>query len=208
VGERASGVQPEPRVRHNIPAREGAAFALRNGERLQIVDQTGKQTCALVAFRGDDPAEWLSTAHTREGLDAIMLGVGSLLASNRHTWLLRVEEDTVGRHDLLLPACSEQRYLNPYGLRFHANCQDNLLAALKEHGIAPAFLPDPVNLFMHVGILARGELAIREPLSEAQDSITFRALQDLVVALSACPQDQNATNAFNPTDILVRIYED
>ena len=29
---------------------------------------------------------------------------------------------------------------------------------------------------------------------------------DAVVAVSACPQDKNATNGFNPTDILIRVY--
>lgn len=197
-----------PRLSQNVEARHGAAFEVNNGERLQIIDQTGKQTCVLVAFKRDDHGEWLSPSHTRQGLDSIMLQVGSTLASNRHNWLLRVEEDTVGRHDLLIPACDEGRYLGYYGLRFHANCRDNLASALEPHGIPADRLPDPVNIFMHVGILARGELAIREPLSEAQDFIVFRALADLIVAVSACPQDQNATNAFNPTDILVRVFPD
>jgi uncharacterized protein YcgI (DUF1989 family) len=59
---------------------------------------------------------------------------------------------------------------------------------------------------MNVGLKARGEFEIREPLSERGDQVLLKAHMDCLVAVSACPQDQNACNAFNPTDILVRVY--
>ncbi|MDP9374389.1 MAG: urea carboxylase-associated family protein [Chloroflexota bacterium] len=196
-----------PRLTQLIEARSGTAFELREGERLQLVDQSGKQVAVVVAFKQDDHGEWLSPSHTREGLDAIMLTAGRSLVSNRRNGLLRLEEDTVGRHDLLVPACDQRRYLDYYGLPGHASCRDNLTAALAPYGIPYERIPDPVNIFMHVAILGRGELEFREPLSEPNDYVTFRALADLIVAISACPQDQNATNARNPTDLLVRIYD-
>ncbi len=196
-----------PRLTQLIEARSAAAFELRDGERLQIVDQAGKQVAALVASKRDDFEEWLSPAHTRDALDSIMLTAGRPLVSNRRNGLLWLVEDTVGRHDLLVPACDQRRYLDYHGLPGHASCRDNLAATLAPHGIAYERIPDPVNIFMHVAILGRGEIEFREPLSEPNDHVTFRALADLVVAISACPQDQNATNGRNPTDQLVRIFE-
>lgn len=197
---------PEPRIDRSIEGRAGAAFEVSEGERLLIRDWSGKQTCVLVAFKRDDPDEYLSTAHTREAIGSVMLQRGTTLVSNRRAWMLRLDEDTVGRHDLLLPACDGRRYRDYHGLPDHANCRDNLTDALAPHGIAADRLPDPVNLFMHVAILGRGELEVRPPLSESGDEVVFEALTDLIVAVSACPQDQNQTNGFNPTDLLVRVF--
>ena len=195
-----------PRLTQVVPARSGAAFEVRDNERLQILDQSGRQVGALAAIRHDDPNEWLSPSHTREAIGSIMLTTGAVLVSNRRGRLLQIEEDTVGRHDLLLPACDARRYLDHYGLQEHANCRDNLASALEPHGVPDDRLPDPVNIFGHVAVLGRGEIEIREPLSEANDYIVFRVLADLVVAVSACPQDRNNTNGYNPTDLLVRIF--
>lgn len=197
---------PSPRIDQNIEARTGAAFEVREGEQILIRDWSGKQTCTLVAFKRDDHDEYLSTANTREAMGSIMLRKGMTLISNRRGWLLRLDEDTVGRHDLIVPACSRQRYQEYYGLPDHANCRDNLRHALAPYGIGEDRIPDPVNVFMHVAILSKGELEARTPLSEPGDEVIFKALTDLIVAVSACPQDQDATNGFNPTDVLFRVF--
>jgi uncharacterized protein YcgI (DUF1989 family) len=197
-----------PRAMQSIAAKRGAAFEVREGERIQIVDQAGKQTAILVAFKKDDHSEWISTTHTSEGLGSIMLRLNGHIVSNRRNWMMRLEEDTVGRHDMLLPACDGRRYLDYYGLVDHPNCKDNLTTALAEFGIPYEPLPDPINLFMNVGILGDGAVEVREPLSEAGDFVVLRALTDLVVAISACPNDRNAQNEHTPTDLLVRIYAD
>lgn len=197
---------PSPRIDQNIEARTGATFEVREGEQILIRDWSGKQTCALVAFKRDDHDECLSTANTREAMGSIMLRKGMTLISNRRNWLLRLDEDTVGRHDLIMPACSRQRYREYYGLPDHANCRDNLRDALAPYGIAEDRIPDPVNIFMHMAILSKGELEARTPLSEPGDEVIFKALTDLIVAVSACPQDQDATNGFNPTDLLFRVF--
>lgn len=197
-----------PRTMQSIAARHGAAFEVREGERIQIVDQEGKQTAILVAFKKDDHSEWASTTHTSEGLGSIMLRLNGHIVSNRRNWMLRLEEDMVGRHDMLMPACNGRRYLDYYGLPDHANCQDNLTTALAEHGVPYDRLPDPFNFFMHVAILGDGTVEVREPLSEAGDFVVLRALTDLVVAISACPNERNAQNDRTPSDLLVRIYAD
>ncbi len=197
-----------PRAMQSIAARRGAAFEVREGERIQIVDQAGKQTAVLVVFKKDDHSEWASTTHTSEGLGSIMLRLNGHIVSNRRNWMLRLEEDTVGRHDLLMPACDGRRYLDYYGLPDHPNCKDNLTTALAEFGIPYEPLPDPFNLFMNVGVLGDGAVEVREPLSEANDFVVLRALTDLVVAVSACPNERNAQNDRTPSDLLVRIFAD
>ena len=199
---------PTPRAMQSIAARRGAAFEVREGERIQIIDLEGKQTAVLVAFKKDDHSEWVSTTHTSEGLGSIMLRLNGHIVSNRRNWMLRLEEDTVGRHDLLAPACDGRRYLDYYGLVDHPNCKDNLTTALAEFGVPYDALPDPINLFMNVGILGDGAVDVRTPLSEAGDFVVLRALTDLVVAISACPNERNAQNDHTPSELQVRIYAD
>ncbi len=195
-----------PRMVQELAARTGIAFEMNDNERLQIIDSRGKQVCALIAFARDNHDEYLSTSYTRAALACIMLEPNAVLLSNRRNPFFTLEEDTVGRHDLLLPACDARRYRETYGLEDHANCRDNFAAALEPYGITADRLPDPVNLFMHATILRRGQLEVREPLSQANDYVVLRSRTPLLVALSACPEDRNPTNGYNPTDLLVRVF--
>lgn len=195
--------QRAAQVRPTVPI----AFPIRAGQLLQITDVQGKQVAEMVAFNLNDVREYLSPAHTRAINNSLMLVQGMILYSNRRNPMMVLVEDTVGRHDILFPACDRRGYLDDYGIPDHPNCKDNFLLVLQEYGIEEDDLPDPVHWFMNVGILAKGRFEMREPLSERNDYVLLRALMDLIVAVSACPQDQNASNAFNPTDILVRVYD-
>ena len=52
------------------------------------------------------------------------------------------------------------------------------------------------------------EVDVREPLSEPGDFVVLRALTDLIVAVSACPNDRSPQNGRNPSDLLVRVFAD
>jgi len=123
-----------------------------------------------------------------------MLRLNAHIVSNRRNWMMRLEEDTVGRHDMIMPACDARRYLDYYGLPDHPNCRDNLAHALSEYGIPYDRVPDPFNFFMHTAILSKGEVEVRESLSEPSDFVVLRALTDLIVAVSSCPNDRSPQN--------------
>lgn len=186
---------------------EGIAVELRTGQLLQISTVQGKQVADFVAFNLDDREEYLSTAVTRAKNNSIMLQQGMTIYSNRRNPLLQLVEDKVGRHDMLFPACDPRRYKDDYGLEDHASCRVALTTALQPYGVSFDRIPDPINWFMNMAIVQRGELEIRESLAERNDYVMLNALSDVVVAISCCPQDQNATNAGAPTDILIRHYK-
>ncbi len=50
------------------------------------------------------------------------------------------------------------------------------------------------------------QLLFDEPWSRPGDYVLLRAMSDLVCASSACPDDIDPANAWNPTDIQVRVY--
>lgn len=180
---------------------------VKKGQLVQIVDLKGKQVSDFVAFNANDKAEYLSTSVTRGANNNVMLQTGQTLYSNRRNPMFEMVDDTVGRHDTLFPACDPKRYeaLDAPG---HANCRTALAEALEGFGVSYDELPDPINWFMNLAIRQRGELEIREPLSEAGDQVQLVALMDVVIAATACPQDLNPVNGGQPTDILVRVYRE
>lgn len=187
--------------------RPGQAHAVevKSGQLVQITDVQGKQVADFVAFSQEDRAEFLSVAATRSMNNSVMVQKGMTLYSNRRAPMLKLEEDTVGRHDMLFAACDPKRY-EALGAPEHASCRAALTEALTPFDVAYDRVPDPINWFMNVAIKQRGELEVREPLSEANDHVLLTALMDVVVGVSACPQEMNATNGGTPTDILVRVY--
>ena len=132
------------------------------------------------------------------------LNKGHTLYSTRCRKLLTLAEDTVGEHDILFSSCSAYDYRVRFGLiEPHANCLGILADVLSVHGISEAMVPDPFNIFQHSHIEADFRLATRAPLSRAGDYVEFLAEADCLVALTACPQDQNPCNGYSITDIRV-----
>jgi uncharacterized protein len=110
----------------------------------------------------------------------------------------------VGEHDILFSSCSAYDYRVRFGLSEpHANCLGILADVLSAHGISEAMVPDPFNIFQHSHIGPDFRLATRAPLSRAGDYVELLAEANCLVALTACPQDQNPCNGYTITDIRV-----
>lgn len=187
-------------VRHEIPPRSGAAFTLDRGQRLTVIDPQGEQVADLVAFRRDDLDEVISSGRTIDYASRIFLTTGDPIYSNRSNVLLRIVEDTVGRHDFLLTPCSADTFRIIYGdTHPHRGCFGNLAAALEPYGIVPDRIPVAFNVFMHVTVDGTsGEIAVKPPLSRAGDRVTFVAETDLVIGLTACSALQSNNFSFKP----------
>jgi hypothetical protein len=190
-----------------VPAGFARAFEVSAGEKFDVVDVSGGQIADFIAFSLNDREERFSAPCTRLGNHSIRIGTGSKLFSNRRRPMLEVTEDTVGTHDLLIPACDEYRYSVDYGVTGHRNCVDNFAEVLEPWKIPKRDIPDPLNIFEHSGIGEEGELLHFPVISKAGDFIRFRAAMDLICAVSACPMDLNVTGGNAITDILVRICQ-
>ena len=173
--------------RHIIAAGGGAALRLRRGQQLRIIDPEGGQSGDLAAF-SEDGSQRLSSGRTFDYGGKIYVSRDDVLWSDRSNPMLTIVADDVGRHDLLYAPCSLEMYRMQYGATgYHANCNDNLCAALRELGIEAQGSPTSLNFFMDAQVLPDGRLEIRPPRSRAGDSLVLRAEMDLAIALSACP---------------------
>jgi len=192
--------QTDPSQPVEIPIRSGRAFTLVKGQRLTVIDPCGGQVSDLLAFNTHDHGEVISSGRTLDYASRIHLTTGDPLYSNRSNVMLRIIDDTVGRHDFLLTPCSKDTFRIIYGDQEpHCGCFGNLSSALEPHGIGPDQIPVAFNCFMNVQIDGEtGELKVEPPLSKAGDHVIFEADMDLTVGLTACSALQSNGGSFKP----------
>ncbi len=177
-----------------LKACTGRAFHLRRGATLRIANTFGSQVVDTWAFMADDLAEFMSMEHTRVHSDTPMPVKGTVFRSNRRRTMLEFSEDTSpGVHDWFFAACDQARYEMLGFQGAHQNCSDNLRQAMADLGHRINHVPCPLNLFENAPLF-HGDTAIHPPVSQPGDFVEFTAIADLIVCLSACPQDMADTN--------------
>lgn len=166
--------------------------------------------------------EFLSLAHTRISTLHLMPHPGDILVSNLYRPMLTITRDKWidggGTHDTLISACDEIRYRklgvkypqDPVAGEGHRSCAMNLEEELCKYlgkdgegqwsGIET---PSPLNLFMNVPWTSQSDhnepiearkLQVAAPTGPSGGFVEFEAAMDLLVVMSACPNDMSKTN--------------
>jgi uncharacterized protein len=182
-----------------IEKQQGAAFKLKKGQRLKVIDPRGEQVSDMVLFNANDTREKISSGKTLDFEETILITKGHFLWSNRSNKMMEILEDTNGRNDFLLAPCSPETfkimYNNP---EYHPSCFENLHTNLKSFGIEPDDIPTAFNIFMNVQFREDGKLSVDPPLSKAGDYLLFEAKMDLIVGLTACSAEDSNNGSFKP----------
>jgi uncharacterized protein len=180
---------------------------VRAGQLLRIIDLEGNQAVDTLFYNALDPHEHYSAQDTIRAQGNIYLTTGTTLLSNRGTPLLRIVDDTCGRHDTLGGACSAESNTVRYALdkRHMHSCRDSFLLALAraDVGICKRDLPSNINFFMNVPVTPQGGLTFADGISAAGRYVELLALLDVRVLISNCPQLNNPCNGYNPTPVRV-----
>jgi len=201
----------EPRLELRVPRASALAYEVRAGEYVQVIDVAGRQCSDFLAFerrdldRGLERGLDVTTTRTLMGAAYPQPGLLSRFYDQDMRALVEVVQDTVGRHDTFALACTA-RYYEDMGYPGHVNCTDNFNDRLAPWGIARRAGWPAVNFFYNTAFDEQHRLFLDEPWSRPGDYVLLRAGADLVCASSACPDDIDAANAWDPTDIHVRIY--
>ena len=111
--------------RVTIPPQSGRGVFLKQDQRLKVIAPKGKQVSDLFAFVESSPDEYLCPRTTMTRQRRLYLESRKPFYSNKRRPLLMLEEDTVGVHDLLYPACDEYMYRG-WGEQNHPSCRGNL----------------------------------------------------------------------------------
>ncbi len=184
---------------NKINPQTGAAFKMKKGQKLKVIDPMGQQVSDMVLFNTEDIREKISSGKTLDFEESILISTGNFLWSNRSQKMMKILEDTNGRNDFLLAPCSPETfqimYNNP---EYHPSCFENLYTSLKKFNIAPDDVPTAFNIFMNVQFADNGKLTVLPPLSSPNDYVLFEAEMDLIVALTACSAEDSNGGSFKP----------
>ena len=188
-----------------INKQSGAGFTLKKGQMLKVFDVKGMQVSDLVFFNANDTREKISAGKTMDFEESILLTKGNFLWSNRGRKLMEIIEDTNGRNDILLAPCSQQTFEIMYGIKKkHPSCYGNLCANLEKFNIEPDDIPTAFNVFMNVKFDDKGVIKVLPPTSKAGDFVQFRALDDLIIGLTACSAPDSNGGSFKEIGYSIR----
>jgi uncharacterized protein YcgI (DUF1989 family) len=195
-------------LRDVIAAKGKWASELKVGQFIKVTDPCGKQAADFWAFNSEDVYEHLSASHTRVWVNRLCPFVGESFHTNRRRPILQLIADTCGVHDLITPACDEDRY-RLYGVQSgHPSCAGNLrLAVAPWFESERFFVPQPLNMFMYCPVGTDGSVMNGPNPSKPGDYVVLKAWIDCLVAISACPQEFNNAAGWYPTEIEVEILE-
>lgn len=201
----------EPILDIRIDPSTAISFEVPAGCFVQVIDVEGRQSSDFLAFdarRLHDGIEHgldLTATRSMNGSAVPTPGLQGKFFGPDLQPLLEVIQDTVGRHDTFSLACTRAYYEN-LGYPGHVNCTDNFNDALRCFGIGARPSWAGLNLFYNTYLDATARLFFDEPWSRPGDYVLLRALGDLICATSACPDDIDPANGWDPTAMHLRVY--
>ena len=201
---------PLAKVKAEILVRAATAesYKVEADDYIQIIDLDGQQCSDFLAFDAVAPEHELDSTTTRTLGGRIYPGPGlyAKFFDDRMLPMVEVIRDTCGRHDTFGLACFAKAYEDA-GFPGHPNCSDNFNQVLTPLGIAPRVGWPAINFFFNTQVAGDGAIVADEAWSRPGDYVLLRAMRDLICASSSCADDVFTTNAYNPTDILIRVYD-
>lgn len=195
-----------------IDAGEYYMRPLYTGQTIRILDLEGNQAADTLFYNLHDSEERYSAIDTIREQGNVYLTAGSRLLSNFNQAMLDIVADTCGRHDTLGGACATESNTVRYALEkkcMHA-CRDSWLLAVAEnekYAMSKRDITHNINFFMNVPITPEGGLTFADGISDAGKYVELKALMDVIVLISNCPQLNNPCNAYNPTPIEICIWD-
>ena len=176
---------PLPMQSVTVDAGSAGSMLVKRGQLLRITALADGAVASLFGFSETEPNVHLSVHHTRVFSNSYVLGAGMRMVNNRRRPVMVLGKDSVGQHDLLLPA-STSAFLAANGYAGQLGCVEALQAELQRLGRQQPKIPDPINLFMNVQLDQRGTLKPLPTTVKAGDSVTCRVVLDTVFVVSTC----------------------
>ena len=203
----------EPRFEQRIERSTAGTYEVKAGEWIEVIDVSGRQCSDFQAFsvrmldKGVERCLDVTTTRSLMGQGYPQPGSAAKYYDQDMRPLFELVLDDCSRHDAFGLACTA-KYYEDAGYPGHVNCSDNFNGALEAYPVAPRRGWMAMNFFYNTGIDEQNQFYFDEPWSRPGDSVLMRAIEDLVCVSSACPDDIDAANGWNPTDIHVRVYRE
>ena len=201
----------DPLQEIRVASSTAQSYLVKKGEYIQIIDVDGRQMTDFQCFsahkldKGIERPLDVTTTRSFMANSFPMPGMHSKYFDQDWDALVEVIQDTSGRHDAFMMACTA-KYYDDIGYPGHANCSENFNYALKSYSIEPRPGWMAANFFYNTFIGADASVMSDESWSRPGDYVLMRALTDLVCVSSSCPDDTSSGNGWHLTDIHVRTY--
>jgi len=204
-----------------IPAKNGLAVEVKQGQIFRLIELEGKQAVDIVVFNLDNPREKLSASYSRtryfveKGVEYIPRNTVKeddwLMSTSCRPMMTIIKEtaEPKGVHDLHHRMCN-RFFMNVYNGLDEDGCHEIISKAVAPYGITYEEIPDPINVFTNYPYdCKKNHFTILPPVTKPGDYIDFRAEMNCLVGLSNCPEDKTTSaNDKKCKSIKVEIYED
>ncbi|MCW2542536.1 MAG: Urea carboxylase-related aminomethyltransferase [Frankiales bacterium] len=190
-----------------VLAGDGFLHLVPAGGSLRITDLEGNQAADTLLYDAADLDNRYSAVDTIREQGSAYLTTGSRLLSTDLDLLATITEDSVGRHDTVGGACSQESNVIRYGehTRHQHACRETFLRWGAEAGIGARQLTHNINFFMNVPLTPEGGLTFEDGVSSPGGYVEMLAHRDIWVLISNCPQLNNPCNGWDPTPIQVTV---
>ena len=198
-----------------IPKCTGKGFRVNRGQAFRVIQDEGKQVAGLIFLNAHNYKEQFEAMFSGGSLNDVQK-IGHFYKLSKlyskvpyENVMLTVTDDKIGHH-FLGPHCT-RTMMDILKAPGHRSCSDNFAGALSEFGLLleDIYSPSVFNAFMNARIDPKGDghLQIEPPRAEKDHYIEFQADMDVLVLVSACPDDITATNDYSCKAIKIRILE-
>lgn len=189
-------------ARGYLPARLVTA-----GDVMRFIDIEGQQVADIILYDPNNLKNLSSMNNTTLINRTWKITTGHSFYAKFGQRMATIINDTVGTNGAAGSFCSSELNRVRYGIEGTHSCRINLTASMSAYNFAPADIEEGCcSLFMNVSYKPDGGLELLPPISKPGDHLDLRADMDIVVAISNCPSEHNAVNAWNPTPLRVVIY--
>ena len=188
-----------------VEAKQPWSGLVKKGQVLVIRDTHGQQAVDFLCYDADNTSDRYSATNTVKVQGNVYVGKGTVLYADSGKPLLRVIEDTVGKHDTIYGCCSNPNNKLRYGVKTTQSCYTNFTQELQKHGMDVTSIVPNVNWFMSVPVLDDGAAGVAEAAIKPGSFVKLRAECNVLAVLSNCPQMHNPCNGYKPTPIEVWI---
>lgn len=199
-----------------LPKCTGKAFIVNKGQSLRVIEHEGKQVASLIFLNANNYKEQFM-AEFSGGLNFFHpdhLGSHYRLTNlyskvPYENVMLTVTDNKIGDH--FLGTHCTKKTMEVLGEPNHRSCSDNFSDALREFGLEleDVYSPSVFNAFANIYLDPAGDGTIRiePPRSDKGDYIEFVAEMNVLVAVSACPDDKTPINDHSCKAIKIEISE-
>ena len=189
-----------------VKAKQPWSGQIKQGQVLLIKDTHGQQAVDFLCYDADNTIDRYSATNTVKVQGNIYVGKDTVLYADSGKALMKVLEDTIGRHDTVYGCCSNQNNMLRYNVETSESCYDNFSRELAKYNMGLESIVPNINWFMSVPVLADGSAGVSNVELKPGSYVKLRAECNDLAVLSNCPQMHNPCNGFNPTPIEVSVH--